>query len=57
MTSDKKDEFIESIYNLIAELEYVQEKLEDDEPDVAYEELGNQAGTIQTMLNEMRKLL
>lgn len=57
MTTEKMDSFHQRIEDLIHDLEYVQEKLEDGEPDVAYEELSCQSGTIQTLLNDMREVL
>ena len=47
----------QGIMDLIGELELVAQYLEDDQPDEAYDQLGSQSGTVQTLLNKLRDLL
>jgi hypothetical protein len=50
LTEDKKEEVAQDIQNLIYELDFALQELEDDNIDACFEELQTQSGTIQSII-------
>ena len=56
--SHSKEQIVESIDDLIAELQYVRDGLDDDkEVDDLYDDLESQSGVVRTILKAMQEVI